>query len=289
MRRAGVTREYGQQTAARMEGCIVKHTVIALFDSAETAQSAAERLRSQGFAEASVHAGTGAADPDAHPLPPASAIEGGPASGLLHRLAVLFGVSDEPHIDHYQEAVRRGGSLVHVEAQDEAQATAARDALLALGAANIDDRVEEWQQRGWRARLGAARSRAPESGTGTAAVSSTQAPATPSGRPVVTHRHEVSIGGVRVYGHGAASPFEDHVEAFRADYTARFAGTGRSYEEFETAYRHGHALAADERFSGRSWDDIAADARADWERRHPGNAWETFKDAVRHAWERVTR
>jgi hypothetical protein len=107
--------------------------------------------------------------------------------------------------------------------------------------------------------------------------------------PVVTHRHEVSIGGVRVYGHGAASPFEDHVEAFRADYAARFAGTGRSYEEFETAYRHGHALAADERFSGRSWDDIAADARADWERRHPGNAWETFKDAVRHAWERVTR
>jgi hypothetical protein len=266
----------------------VKHTVIALFDSADAAESALQKLRNQGFAEASVHAGTGSADPDAHPLPAASAIEGGPASGLLHRLAVLFGVSDEPHIDHYAEAVRRGGSLVHVEARDEAQATAARDALLALGAANIDDRVEQWQQRGWRTGLGGSRSGA-DSSTGTASVTSTQAPATPSGRPVVTHRHEVSIGGVRVYGHGSASPFEHHVEAFRVDYAARFAGSGRSYEDFETAYRHGHALAGDARYSGRAWDDIAGEVRDDWERRHPGDAWETFKNAVRHAWERATR
>ena len=202
---------------------------------------------------------------DPHPLPAASAIEGGPASGLLHRLAVLFGVNDEPHIDHYDEAVRRGGSLVHVEARDEAQATAARDALLALGAANIDDRVEEWQQRGWRARLGAVRGGAAQGKTGAAAVITTQAPATPSGSPAVTHRHEVSIGGVRVYGHAATSPFEDHVEAFRADYAARFAGSGHSYEEFESAYRHGHAIAADPHYSGRSWDDIAGDVRGDWE------------------------
>jgi len=267
----------------------MKHTVIALFDSAETARSAAENLRSQGFGETSIHSATAEAAADAHPLPAASAIEGGPASGLLHRLAVLFGVDDEPHIDHYAEAVRRGGSLVQVEARDEAQATAARDALLALGAANIDDRVEEWQQRGWRARLDAVRSRAARGGTGAAAVTTTQAPATPSGQPVVTHRHEVSIGGVRVYGHGPTIPFENCVEAFRADYATRYVGSGRSYEEFESAYRHGHALAADPRYSGRSWDEIAADARGDWEQRHPGHAWETFKNAVRHAWERALR
>ena len=70
--------------------------------------------------------------PPGTPLPPAAAIEGGPASGLLHRLAVLFGVDDEPHVVHYEEAVRRGGSLVKVEVDGEARATAARDALLAL-------------------------------------------------------------------------------------------------------------------------------------------------------------
>jgi hypothetical protein len=263
----------------------VKHTVIALFDSADAAQGALRSLRDRGFKEASVHGGSGAADADATPLPAASAIEGGPASGLLHRLAVLFGVRDEPHIEHYEEAIRRGGSLVHVEAHDEAQATAARDALLALGAVNIDDRIEQWQQRGWRARPASAG----DGATGNASVTSTQAPATPSGQPVVTHRHEVSIGGVRVYGHASASPFETQVATYRADYAARFAGSGRSYEEFEPAYRHGHALADDARYRGRIWDDIAGDVRADWEQRHPGHPWETFKDAVRHAWERVAR
>ena len=266
----------------------MKHTVIALFDSADTARRAAEKLRNQGFGETSIHAGTTAPAADAHPLPAASAIEGGPASGLLHRLAVLFGVDDEPHIDHYAEAVRRGGSLVHVEARDEAQATAARDALLALGAANIDDRVDEWQQHGWRAQPDPTGGRKAQGKTGAAAVTSTEAPAMPSGTPVVTHRHEVSIGGVRVYGHAATSPFENHIEAFRADYAARFAGSGHSYEEFESAYRHGHAVAADPRYGGRSWDDIAGDVRGDWEQRHPGRAWESFKNAVRHAWERAT-
>jgi len=263
----------------------VKHTVIALFDSAEAAQSALQNLRNRGFAQASVHSGSGAADPDAHPLPAASEIEGGPASGLLHRLAVLFGVSDEPHIDHYEEAVRRGGSLVHVEAHDEAQATAARDALLALGAANIDDRVDQWQQRGWRARSASAR----DGATGNASVTSTQAPETPSDRPLVTHRHEVSIGGVRVYGHTPGSTFESYAGAYRADHAARFAGRGPSYEEFEPAYRHGHALAEEMRYRGRNWDEIAGEVRGDWEQRHPSHPWETFKDAVRHAWERVTR
>jgi len=263
----------------------VKHTVIALFDSVEAARGARQTLRDRGFSQTSIHAGSGAAEADAHPLPAASEIEGGPASGLLHRLAVLFGVRDEPHIDHYEEAVRRGGSLVHVEANDEAQAAAARDALLSLGAVNIDDRVEQWRQRGWRARAASAGNGV----TGNASVTSTHAPAEPSGRPVVTHRHEVSIGGVRVYGHAPAGAFEQHVETYRADYAARFAGSGRSYEDFEPAYRHGHALADDARYRGRSWDDIAGEVRGDWEQRHPGHPWETFKDAVRHAWERVTR
>ena len=29
------------------------------------------------------------------------------------------------------------------------------------------------------------------------------------------------------------------------------------------------------------------DARREWEMNHPGQAWDDFKDAVRHAWQRV--
>ena len=262
----------------------MKHTVIALFDSADAAQGALRSLRDRGFKDASVHGGSGAADADATPLPAASAIEGGPASGLLHRLAVLFGVRDEPHIEHYEEAIRRGGSLVHVEAHDEAQATAARDALLALGAVNIDDRVEQWRQRGWRARPAPAG----DGATGNASVTSTQAPATPGGQPVVTHRHEVSIGGVRVYGH-VVVPFDDLADDFRADYEAHHAMQGVSFEDYEAAYRYGHALALDSRYDGRSWDEIEPQARAEWERRHQPSGWERFRRAVRHAWEHATR
>lgn len=43
---------------------------------------------------------------------------------------------------------------------------------------------------------------------------------------------------------------------------------------------------------GRSWDEIARDLRAGWERyEHRGGlaaAWEDVREAVRDAWDRVT-
>jgi hypothetical protein len=179
----------------------MKHTVIALFDHAAHARQAAEALVAQGFEPSRVHvAADGAASAETHPLPPAAAIEGGPASGLLHRLAVLFGVSDEPHISHYEEAVRRGGSLVGIEADSEAQATAARDALLALGAVNIDDRVEDWQRAGWSAAVDRDAARSPASPVAAATRAGETAAFTGEPRTIAVHKQEVSIRGVRVYG-----------------------------------------------------------------------------------------
>ncbi len=241
----------------------MKHTVVAVFDQAEQAQQGAEALKAKGFDPSAVHVtqGADASDPE---VPPAAEIESGPLSGLLHRLSVLFGV-EEPHVAHYVEAVRRGGNVVQVDAADEAQATAARDALLALGAVNIDDRVGEWQQTGWQ-------SPAPQAEAATTGV---------------VHRQEVSIAGVRVYGHQPEKPFDDFAGAFRSDYAARFASEGGTYGDFDPAYRFGHALATDARYGGRSWPEIEAAARADWGRRYPQSAWERVSSAVRHAWEQV--
>lgn len=244
----------------------MKHTVIALFDQAEQAHQSAEALKARGFDPSSVHVAqsAGPADPE---VPPASDIESGPLSGLLHRLSLLFGV-EEPHVAHYVEAVRRGGNVVQVDAADEAQAMAARDALLELGAANIDDRVGEWEQAGWKS-------------------PSTQADAAPAGAAM--HRQEASIGGVRVYGHAAGKSFDDFASEFRSDYEARYAGEGGAYGDFDPAYRLGHALATDARYAGCSWADTEVDARAQWERSHPQTAWERMKNVVRHAFERVSR
>jgi hypothetical protein len=170
---------------------------------------------------------------------------------------------------HYEEAIRRGGHVVHVDADDEAQAATARDALLANGAVNIEDRVEEWLSAGWRS-------------------PTAQAQAAGSMRGVV-HRQEVSIQGVRVYGHVVVVPFEDLADDFRSDYQTRYAAQGSTYEDFDLAYRYGHALASDTRFDGRDWDEIEMEVRAEWERRYPQSGWERFKSAVRHAWARATR
>jgi len=75
---------------------------------------------------------------------------------------------------------------------------------------------------------------------------------------------------------------------FRAHFSTRYASSGAAYEDYEPAYRFGHGLRSDSRYSGRQWADIEPDARRDWESRNAGSAWERVKEAVRHAWERVT-
>lgn len=248
----------------------MKHTVIALFDNAENAHQAAEALKVRQFDASAGHVNQDGESIDAQPIPPAAEIESGPLTGLLHRLSLLFGV-EEPHLVHYEEAVRRGGRVVHVDAENESQAAAARDTLLAMGAVNIDDRIAEWEREGWRSPV-----------FGTAAAASPAADG-PSG---IVHRQEVSIGGVRVYGHVAVVEFDRIAQDARAHHDAN-AMEGMNYDDFDPAYRYGHALASDSRFGGRGWDEIEPDARVEWERRHPRSTWDRFKGAVRHAWERT--
>ncbi len=63
---------------------------------------------------------------------------------------------------------------------------------------------------------------------------------------------------------------------------------GGRYEEYEPAYRFGHSLRSDQRYAGRSWAEVESEAQRDWSTRYPDSPWQRFKDAVRHAWERVT-
>jgi uncharacterized protein (TIGR02271 family) len=73
---------------------------------------------------------------------------------------------------------------------------------------------------------------------------------------------------------------------FRQHCATAFAGTGVGYTEYEPAYRYGYELGTNERYRGRDWVALEADARRDWEARHP-NTWERFKDAIRYGWDTV--
>lgn len=80
--------------------------------------------------------------------------------------------------------------------------------------------------------------------------------------------------------------FETYDADFRRHYTSTFASSGAAYSDYEPAYRYGYDLGYDERYRGRDWAAIEADARRDWEGRHQGT-WERFKDAIRHGWTQV--
>jgi hypothetical protein len=81
--------------------------------------------------------------------------------------------------------------------------------------------------------------------------------------------------------------FDTYDRDFRTDWERSYRSSGYGYERYQPAYQYGYSLATEKRYRGRDWNEIERDARLDWETRHPADAWDDFKNAVRHAWQRV--
>jgi hypothetical protein len=73
---------------------------------------------------------------------------GAVAGGLLGGLTSVGVPEHEAHV--YAEAVRRGGALVLVRADDDADALRAAALLREHGAVDIDNRAEQWRAQGWQ-------------------------------------------------------------------------------------------------------------------------------------------
>jgi uncharacterized protein (TIGR02271 family) len=82
--------------------------------------------------------------------------------------------------------------------------------------------------------------------------------------------------------------YDEWEPMWRSHYQSSYSHLGGTYEDFRPAYTYGHELANDDRYRGRDWSEIEADARRDWEMSHNDSPWEQFKDAVRQAWNSVT-
>ena len=80
--------------------------------------------------------------------------------------------------------------------------------------------------------------------------------------------------------------FATYDPSFRKHYVTAFGDRGTAYTDYEPAYRYGYELGTNERYRSRDWAALEAEARRDWELRHP-STWERFKDAIQHAWEEV--
>ena len=251
----------------------MRQTVVGIFDRYAAAQHAAKILEDSGFDHDHVH--VAAADDESAGGTAAGTSAGttaredegeGVMGRIRHFFAELFGPDDSEEMGTYAEAVRRGGAVVKVDVDEDAEVDKARETLQQAGAVNIDERVEEWRASGWSPMSDDSAGR---SGSRT--------------------------GGVRVYSRAAETSgsegqraFDDDDSEFRKDFDAQYASSGARYDEYQPAYRYGSDLASDKRYSGRKWEDIEPDARRDWEQAHPGSAWDRFKAAIRHGWERVT-
>jgi hypothetical protein len=85
----------------------------------------------------------------------------------------------------------------------------------------------------------------------------------------------------------AAHTFDTYANDFHSNFNTKYGTRGYSYDHYEPAYRYGYTLASDQRYAGKDWSAIEADARRDWEKNYQGSAWEDFKDSIRYAWDRV--
>lgn len=120
-------------------------TMLATFDDNATAQRAIEALIGQGFNRANVHlqgvpATTGAASGESST---------GTMKGVGNFFSNLFGSDSETHAGHYSEAVRRGSSVVAIDAQNDAQLDQAKALMQKMGSIDVDARADQWKKTGW--------------------------------------------------------------------------------------------------------------------------------------------
>ena len=79
--------------------------------------------------------------------------------------------------------------------------------------------------------------------------------------------------------------FNGHLEELHRYYDRDLAWTHRPFDEFVPAFQFGLALAGDERFRSKNWNEIDQEARKNWDEKHHGT-WEIYNAAIQHAFEK---
>ena len=118
--------------------------VVGVFDSAREVQMVHEDLVRANIAAESIETHEQETD-TAREAPGAEERE----PGLFGWLQSIFGDEGRDHAATYSEAVRRGGYMVSVAADDTVQAQEVAAIMEQDGAIDIDARAEQWRKEGW--------------------------------------------------------------------------------------------------------------------------------------------
>jgi uncharacterized protein (TIGR02271 family) len=128
-------------------------SIVGLFNSFTEANGAKQSLAKQGISTSdivvSAHEGDIATDISTSSSTTQTQTGGGFMQGVENFFSDLFGNSDNDSAGHYSEAVRRGGAVVTVTVEDDAQRDTVRSTLASVGAVNIEERVAAWRETGY--------------------------------------------------------------------------------------------------------------------------------------------
>lgn len=180
-------------------------TVIGVFDTPDAAHQAEARLISRGLDQSTLHIDVNA-NAYGDSAGSAGARRQESTGGIREFFGRLFGTHDSDEAGHYAEAVRRGGVVLAVDVPEGASVDEVRDALLDAGAVDIDERVEQWRQRGY---TGYNPESPPYSAEEIARERSTVLPVIQEELEV--GKREVGKGTVRVYSRTVETPVHETV------------------------------------------------------------------------------
>jgi uncharacterized protein (TIGR02271 family) len=172
-------------------------TVVGVFDTRDAAQAARTQLEAGGIASGDIHLQSYDVDGETH--------DEGFMSSVSNFFRSMFG--DEPDAGTYSEAVRRGSTVVTIDAQSDAEVAQARSALAAAGAVDIQKREEEWRQSGYTAFDASAR---PLPRADVAAARSKVIPVVQE--ELAVGKREEDLGAVRVYSRVVERPVTESIE-----------------------------------------------------------------------------
>ncbi len=186
------------------------------------------------------------------------AVAGGGLGGLIGILAGM-GIPQE-RAKIYVEGIRQGGVLVAVRV-DEDMVPGARSILNQFDPVDVEAQAKEKQRETQEAGL------------------------SPEDRSYKVEQLDEPVGSM------IATEFDQGFEAYDDDYREHFANylvkRGYDYTFYLPAYQYGYALAADERYRTRDWNEIEPEVRQKWEQEARPAPWDEMKEAVRFAWEEV--
>ncbi|MFN8420870.1 MAG: hypothetical protein U0528_16755 [Anaerolineae bacterium] len=241
------------------------------------------------------------------------AVTGAAVGGIVAAM-VKSGFSEE-EAQRYAEGVRRGSALVIVQATD-GKSFLAQDIMRDFHAVDIAQRSLEWETAGWK---GFDENAPPYQAQAQSAASTTStAPTIPEplsdGSLDDTARHRVSAAE-RSNANTTAAPrasqaqplstmmgesephhwingssqadFDTYDMDFRKHYATHYGKTGYAYDLYLPSYRYGYELGFDPRYNSLLWSEVEPYARKDWTERYPEGDWDSFSEAVHHAWQQV--